>query len=84
MWRQSNQDGTYSPAAVEVRPNPEVISSSTQKQIGTLLVLESNYSVNKNLSFAVDASYFFAGGYVKATEKGKDIIYFSFKGAYKF
>lgn len=84
MWRQSNQDGTYSPAAVEVRPAPQLISTSTKKQIGTLLALESAYSVNKHLLFAFDASYFIAGKYVKETGKGKDITYLSFKANYKF
>ncbi|MEP6713186.1 MAG: alginate export family protein [Ferruginibacter sp.] len=83
MWRQSNQDGTYSPAAVEVRPAPALIFT-TKKRIGTLLSMESNYAVNRNLSFAIDASYFFAGSYIKTTGKGKDITYLSFKGTYKF
>lgn len=83
MWRQSNQDGTYSPLAVELRPAPALIFT-TKKRIGTLLAMESNYAVNRNLSFAIDASYFFAGSYVKATGKGKDITYLSFKGTYKF
>jgi hypothetical protein len=84
MWRQSNQDGTYSPAAVEVRPDREMLFASSKKPIGTLLVLESSYAYNSNLSFSLDASYFFAGQYVKATGKGKDITYLSFKGVYKF
>jgi len=84
MWRQSNMDGTYSPLAVEVRPSPALDFTSTKNKIGTLLAFESSYAVNRNLSFALDASYFFAGGYVKATGKGKDITYLSFKGTYKF
>ncbi len=83
MWRQSNQDGTYSPLAVEIRPAPALMFT-TKKRIGTLLSMESNYAIARNLSFAIDASYFFAGGYVKATGKGKDITYLSFKGTYKF
>ena len=84
MWRQSNQDGTYAPTAVEMRPVKTELFASTKKTIGTLLSLESAYSITKNLSFAIDASYFFAGSYIKETGKGKDITYLSFKGTYKF
>lgn len=84
MWRQSKQDGTYSPGAIEVRPNPSLIFASDKRKIGNLLVLESAYFINKRFSFAFDLSYFFAGGYVKATGKGKDITYLSLKGSYKF
>lgn len=59
MWRQSNQDGTYSPTAVEMRPSQEALFASNKKSIGTLQALESSYAVNTHLSLAVDASYFF-------------------------
>lgn len=84
MWRESNQDGTYSPGAVEVRPKPENQVASSEKQLGTLLVLETAYAINSNLSIAVDASTFFAGKYVKQTGAGKDITYYSFKASFKF
>lgn len=80
LWRQSHQDGTYSPGAVEVRPNPGMLFASTEKEIGTLLVLETNYTVNRHLLFGLDASRFFAGDYVKETGKGKNISYVSLKG----
>ena len=84
MWRQSNQDGTYSPAAVEMRPSREALFASDKKSIGTLQALESSYVVNTHLSLAFDASYFFSGQYVKATGKGRDITYLSFKATCKF
>lgn len=87
LWRQSNQDGTYSPGAggaIETRPIPTMLFASEKKEIGTLLVLESNYFVNKNVSLGFDASYFFAGNYIKETGKGKDVTYLSSKIAYKF
>ncbi len=84
MWRQSIHDGTYSPTAVEVRPASTELVVSPKKSIGTLLAIESSYSLTRNLSFAVDVSYFFSGDYVKETGKGKNITYLSFKGAYKF
>lgn len=84
LWRQSNQDGTYSPGAVEVRPKPENLFASSENQLGILLVLETAYVINSNLSIAVDASKFFAGTYVKQTGAGKDITYYSFKASLKF
>ena len=71
-------------SAIEIRPNSELLFASTQKGIGTLLVLESSYFVNSHFSFGFDTSYFFAGEYVKETGKGKDIIYVSTKLGYKF
>ena len=84
MWRQSNQDGTYSPAAVELRPSPASIFVSTRKEIGTLFTVESIYSHSRNLAFGLDASRFIAGRYVKETGKGKNIAYLSLKANYKF
>jgi Alginate export len=85
LWRQSNQDGIYSPGtSAETRPNPTLLFASTKKDIGTLLVLESSYAVNKHLTLGFDVSYFFAGNYVKETGKGKDIVYVSSKIGYKF
>jgi len=84
MWRQSNQDGTYSPGAVQLRPKPESLFTSNEKRLGTLLVLETNYAINSNVSIAVDGSKFLAGKYMKQTGVGKDITYLSFKTSFKF
>jgi hypothetical protein len=84
LARNSNQDGTYSPAMVENRPRPEMIFISNKKKLGEFYVIETNYQQTKNLSFAIDASYFKAGCYPKATGSGKDITYVSFKSTFKF
>ncbi|CAN5396807.1 alginate export family protein [soil metagenome] len=84
MWRQSNQDGTYSPISIEVRPTPVSLFNSTKKDIGVQLSTEANYMVNKNLSLGYEVAYFFAGKYVKETGNGKNITYTSFKVGYKF
>lgn len=84
LWRQSAQDGTYNPGGVEVRPGPEYLERCSETQLGTLMVMESNYTINSNLSLAVDASKFFAGKYVNKTGSGKNIIYLSFKASFKF
>lgn len=84
MWRQSNQDGTYSPGAIETRPKPQMMFASAKKEIGTLWVLETALLLNRYVTFAMDASYFVGGNYVKETGKGKDITYLSFKATWRF
>lgn len=84
MWRQSNNDGTYSPLATETRLRTLPLSVSREKEIGKLLSLETNYIISKNLSIAFDASYFIAGKFVAETGKGKDITYLSLKIGCKF
>jgi hypothetical protein len=84
MCRQSMKDGIYSPAAIQVRPGPEYVFASSEKQLGTLLVLETSYVFTSNLSIAVDASTFLAGSYVKKTGAGKDINYLSVKASLRF
>jgi len=67
-----------------MRPKPEAVFTSARKEIGTLLVMETNYTVNNHLSLSFDVSKLVAGAYVKKTGKGKDISYISFKANYKF
>ncbi len=82
--RQSNQDGTYSPGMAQLRPSPSNLFITNEKQIGTQYALETGYSINNHLFFAVDAAFFKAGSYIKETGKGENITYLSFKGAFKF
>jgi hypothetical protein len=84
MSRNSNQDGTYSPGMIENRPKSNALFSSDKKTLGQFYVLETNYQQTKNLSFSFDASYFDAGSYPKATGKGKDVTYLSFKSTFKW
>ncbi len=84
MARNSNQDGTYSPGMIENRPKPNALFVSDKKTLGQFYVLETNYQQTKNLSFSFDASYFNAGSYPKATGKGNDVTYLSFKSTFKF
>lgn len=73
MWRQSGEDGVYSPLATAVRPVPSTQLKSEARQIGTQITLESNYSVNEHLSFSFDAGYYFVGKYLKETGSNKNI-----------
>lgn len=83
MWRQSDQDGSYTPDGTQSRPRPDKVSIATNKRLGTLASLETNYSVSKHISFAFDASHFFAGKFMTQTGRGKDITYLSLKASYK-
>lgn len=84
LWRQSNMDGSYAPDGTELRPRQDKLFAITEKEIGTLLIAETAYSVNNHFSVGVDASHFFAGKFLKLTGKGKDISYLSLKVGYKF
>ncbi|CAI2768664.1 Alginate export [Flavobacterium collinsii] len=84
MERNSNQDGTYSPAMIESRPKPNMLFSTNKKTFGELYVLETNYQQTKNLLFSFDTSYFSAASYPKTTGNGKNITYLSFKSTFKF
>lgn len=84
LWRQSIQDGIYSPSALQIRPRPSLIYSTKEKQIGALLAVESNYTMNSHLSFSIDASVFTAGRYPRETGNGKNISYLSFKTIFRF
>ena len=82
LSRNNNQDGTYSPGMVQNRPKPQLYFSP-EKTLGTFYLVETNYQQTKNLSFSFYASYFKAGSYPKATGRGKDITYLSFKSTFK-
>jgi len=84
LWRQSAADGVYNPAGGQTRPRAESNTTSVEKQIGTLLTLNTNYVVNANLSFSIDASRFFAGSYVKQTGAGRNILHLSLKASFRF
>lgn len=84
LSRNSNQDGTYSPAMIQNRPGPNLLFSSNEKTLGEFYVIEANYQRTKNLSFSFDASYFNAGSYPITTGNGKDITYLSIKSTFKF
>ena len=83
LARNSNHDGTYSPAMMQNRPKPGFYFTP-EKKLGMFYLLETNYQQSKNLSFAIDASFFEAGNYPKATGNGKNISYLSLRSAFKF
>lgn len=84
MRRQSADDGMYTPGGTEVRPRFGAPMAAVDKRIGTLLSIETNYTLSGHFSCAVDASHFFAGAFIRQTGKGKDIDYLALKVSYKF
>ena len=83
LSRNSSRDGTYSLGMIQNRPKPW-LNYSPEKTLGKFYLLETNYQQTKNLSFAIDGSYFKAGSYPKATGSCKDVLYLSFKSTFRF
>lgn len=84
MYRQSANDGTYTPGRVQTRPTPTQVFQSEEKEIGQQISLEVWYLKDVNWSFFADFAYFVPGGYIKETGQGKPITYLSGKVSYKF
>ena len=84
MFRQSANDGTYTPGRVQTRPIPPQLFQSEEKEIGQQISLELWYFKDVNWSFFADLAYFSPGAYIKETGQGKPITYLSGKVSYKF
>ncbi|MCI4651706.1 alginate export family protein [Phaeodactylibacter sp.] len=82
IWRQSDVDGVYTPAAVQIRPS--ILNDSDAKFLGNQSTLELFYALNTNFQFFLDYALFQPGAYVKNTGKGETLNYFSFKTSFKF
>ena len=84
MWRQSTNDGIYTPGRAQIRPLPFQLFDTNENEIGQQMSLEVWYLMNANWSFFIDAAYFVPGDYIKATGQGQAITYLSGKVSYKF
>jgi hypothetical protein len=84
MYRQSANDGTYTPGRIQIRPIPQELFLSEEKEIGRQVSLELWYLKDANWGFFADFAYFNPGNYVKETGQGKPIKYLSGKVSYKF
>lgn len=84
LRRQSIQDGTYSPGAEQLRPNARNRFASGRKKTGTQYAMETDYILNNNVSFSIEAAVIKAGDYIKETGNGKNIGYAAFKVDFKF
>lgn len=84
LWRESTQDGFYTPAATQIRPGNNSDNTLNGQYIGSQTFLELMYRVNVNLELFFDYVLFLPGAYIKQTGRGENIQYFSSKLAFKF
>lgn len=83
IWRQSENDGVYTPGRAQVRPAPTDIFTITEKDIGQKYSVEWWYQASVNWAFYLEAAYLRPGSFTKKTGQGKPITYLSAKVSYK-
>jgi len=84
MWRQSENDGIYTPGRIQTRPNSAQLFQSERKDIGQKLSLECWYLPDYSWNLYLELSHILPGMFVKETGQGKAISYFSGKFTFKF
>jgi len=82
IWRQSDEDGIYSPGGNQIRTGDNTISMN--RFFGNQSTFEILYLLNANLQFFIDYAHFVPGGYVEETGVGETLHYFSLKTSFKF
>jgi hypothetical protein len=82
LTRASNQDGTYTPSMIQVRPFPEM--NSDKYIVGTQYSLDIFYTINKNLMFITFLSYVDPGAYIKETGSGLPTFFWASMLQFKF
>jgi hypothetical protein len=71
FWRQSTNDGLYAPNGAMIYPK----SNDDSKKIGNQLESDLIFHPNQYLYFRLEATWFAAGDYLKASGTGKDILF---------
>ncbi|PZR20574.1 MAG: hypothetical protein DI539_10460 [Flavobacterium psychrophilum] len=71
FWRYSNKDGIYGPNTIMIYPG----DTTTDNEIGNQLESEIKYQPNQYLYFRVEATWFKAGDYLKASGAGKNMLF---------
>ncbi len=71
FWRYSGYDGIYAPNTILIYPG----DTTTEKKIGNQLESEIIWQPNSYLYFRLEATWFNAGEYIKASGTGKDIFF---------
>jgi hypothetical protein len=80
FWRQSVKDGIYGNAVNLVRSG----QGSRERYIGSQPQAQVEWRANRHLTFTVIYAHFFAGPFLKETQPGKDVDYFTVWGTYRF
>lgn len=71
FWRYSSQDGIYGPNTAMIYPG----DATDAKEIGKQLESEIIYQPNQYLYFRVEATWFQAGDFLKASSAGKNMFF---------
>ncbi len=71
FWRYSGNDGIYAPNTTMIYPS----NTTTKKKIGNQLETEIIWEPNPFLYFRLEATYFQAKDYIKASGTGKNIFF---------
>lgn len=71
FWRYSSEDGIYGPNTAMIYPG----NATDEKEIGKQLESEIVYQLNQYLYFRVEATWFQAGDFLKASGAGKNMFF---------
>ena len=80
FWRESKNDGLYSPPRFLTRDGIGV----PDRRIGSQFGLKIGYEFNRHLSFDLDLSYFIAEDFLEATGDSENILHIAPTFSFKF
>jgi hypothetical protein len=80
FWRQSLNDGIYSPSVILIYPS----GNSTHQFIGNQLATDITFTPNRFLLLRVEGTWFQAGPYLKDVSAGKDILFCGLTSQFRF
>ncbi len=80
FWRESKNDGLYSPPRFLTRDGVGV----SESEIGNQLGVNVAYEIDRHMSFDLDVSYFIAGDFLEATGEGENILHIAPTFSFKF
>jgi hypothetical protein len=80
FWRESKNDGLYSPPRFLARDGVGVSESKIGNQMGAQI----GYEIGRHMSFDADVSYFIADDFLEATGEAEDILHIAPTFSFKF
>lgn len=82
--RESTEDGIFTPNMSQLRPIANKLIPSSNRHITDMYVFEWNFFPKKSIQTLFEFGYSKAGSYLKDTGPAKDVIYFAWRGGYRF
>jgi hypothetical protein len=79
-WRQSKNDGLYSPIGTLQRTG----QTSNEQYIGDQVGVKIEYQQSRNLTLAFESSYFHTGAFINETGVNDNILYIMLKSQFLF